>query len=465
MPVDGGMASNQAGGVTVTKPASPLLDNPVIPFVGTAEAVGPNVPMVMATGPSVALDLAVERAFSAPGIASTTTPIIRVNDSGTNASGAPATDGAAHGDVATNTELATIARIATTSGANEPQVEMLPVVSLVYRPSPTVEAASPVTGSGGAFITAEQAGGLALADDPPDVPLAVALLPGPLPQASVPALLTPGAFGQVNITYSAVADGNALQAGGIATTTAETGAPLFIWSGGSEAATQVSLPAVGIATSGSFRLAPLFTKTVDGVLRIAASVTSVLGAAPNSANAAIVVEIGIGSLAPSGPSIPLGNSGRVPAMDSALALAGSGHAAMVTDRDTHFRRNPDVADAAEPAPRRMCDAARAFEPADLTPQQLGLIIDFTPFDRLAVEQTVDQFREQLQRLGAGLSSLRVSMDIAAELLAVAVALSAWIAVPRILRRLPGDAGSAACDDATSLDGISGLAGGTSPEEP
>jgi hypothetical protein len=465
MPVDGGMASGQAGRATVAEPASPPLDNLVIPLVGTAEAVGPRAPMVMTTGPSDALDLAVERAFSAPGIASTTTPVIRVNDSGTTASGAAATDGAAHGDVATNTELTAIARIATTSGANEPPVEMLPVVSLVDRPSPTVEAAAPITGSGGTFVTAEQAGGLSLANDPPGVPFAVALPPGPLPPAGVAALLTTGTYGPASIAFSTVAGGIALPAGGIATTTAETGAPIFIWSGGSEAATQVSLPAVGIATSGSFRLAPLFTKTVDGFLRIAAGGTSVLGVAPNTANAAIVVEIGIGSLAPSGPSIALGNSGRVPATDSALALAGSGHAAMVTDRDTHFRRNPDVADAAEPVPRRVGDAACAFEPADLTPQRLGLIIDFTPFDRLAVQQTVDQFREQLQRLGAGLSSLRVSMDIAAELLAVAVALSAWIVVPRILRRLPGDAGSAACDDATSLDGISGLAGGTSPEEP
>jgi hypothetical protein len=102
---------------------------------------------------------------------------------------------------------------------------------------------------------------------------------------------------------------------------------------------------------------------------------------------------------------------------------------------------------------------------DLTPQRLGLIVDFRPFDRLAVEQTIDQLLGKLERLGGGLSSLQVPMDIAAELLALAVALTAWIVVPRMLRRSPGETGPAACDDATSLDGISGLAGGTSLEEP
>lgn len=89
--------------------------------------------------------------------------------------------------------------------------------------------------------------------------------------------------------------------------------------------------------------------------------------------------------------------------------------------------------------------------------------DFRPFDRLAMEQTIDRFLGQLEFLGVGLSSLQESIDVAAELLAMAVALTAWLVVPRILRRTTAARAPEAYDDATSLDGISGLAGGTSTE--
>jgi hypothetical protein len=82
-----------------------------------------------------------------------------------------------------------------------------------------------------------------------------------------------------------------------------------------------------------------------------------------------------------------------------------------------------------------------------------------------VDQTIDQFIQQFEDLGAGLSWLQGPRDVVVELLAVAVALIAWKVIPKILGRSPDDVGLAAVDVATSLDGISGLPGGARPEEP
>jgi hypothetical protein len=460
MPIDRGLASGLTGRATVTAPASPLPDNPVLPLVSASKAVASNGSMVTAAGFSDALDLAIEGVFSTPGTAPMTTPTIRVSGSGTNGSGAPIIDGAG---VATNAGYATIAGLASPSGADGPPAEVLPGVSLIDTPGSTVVAAAPLAGAGGTIFTAKQVGGSFLADAPPGVSVAVAPLAG-LPLANVAALLTTGIGGQVDVAFSAAGGGEVSPVGGLATTTAAVGGQVFLWTNGVEATLPSPLPAVAVAASGSFGLAPLFVKAMDASLRIAAGPTGAPGVAANSGYAAIVVEIGSGLLAPSGPSTATGHAGRVLTAGSTLALAGSGRTALVTDRDAHIRRSREVVDAVGTSLRRICDTARPFGPADLTPQQLGLIIDFTPFDRLAVEQTVDQLLEQLERLGTGLSSFRVSMDVAAELLALAVALSAWIIVPKILRRSPGAGGPPASDDATSFDGVSGLAGGTCPEE-
>ncbi len=461
--VDGGMAPALAVRATVTAPASPPPDNLALPLVGAATAVGPNGSMLMATtGFPDALDLAVEGAFPAPGTAPTTTPTIQVDDSTTDAYDALATDGATRAGVATNADFATIADIATIPGANNPPGEVFPPVSLDDIPGPAAAVVASFAGSGGTVVTAEQAGGSTLASDLSGVSVAVPRLAGPLLPTSVAALFPVGVYGQTNITFSAAGGGNVLQVGGVAMTTAAPGGPGLIWFGGSDAPIPPMLSAVAIATPGTFRLAPLFARTVDGYPGIAAIGANAPGGAANSA---IVVEIGTTSIAPSGPSPAIGNAGRGPATDSGPNLAVGRLAAMVTDRDPHVWRNAVVADTVEPEPRRMSDVAGPPGRVDPTPQRLGLIVDFRPFDRLAVEQTIDRLLGQLERLGGGLSSLRVPMDIAAELLALAVALTAWIVVPRMLRRSPAETGPAACDDATSLDGISGLAGGTSLEEP
>ena len=70
-----------------------------------------------------------------------------------------------------------------------------------------------------------------------------------------------------------------------------------------------------------------------------------------------------------------------------------------------------------------------------SPQRSDLIMDFMPFDQAAVGQTIDQFLQQLEDLGAGLSWLQGPTDVVVELLAVAVGLTAWKVVPRILGAL------------------------------
>ncbi len=342
---------------------------------------------------------------------------------------------------------------------------MFPFVSLADSPSSMVVAATPPSGSGDTIVTAEQAGGPSLADVPPGVQVTVSSLAGLPPPLSVAALFPVGVYGQTNITFSAAGGGNVLQVGGVAMTTAATGGPLFLWSSGSEA---TIAPATAGRRHRDIGVLPAGSALRQGRGRISRNRRDRRerpGGAASSGNAAIVVEIGTASIAPSGPSPAIGNAGRVPATDSGLNLAGSRLAAMVTDRDPHVWRSAVVADTVEPDPRRTSDVAGPPGRLDLTPQRLGLIVDFRPFDRLAVEQTIDQLLGPLERLGGGLSSLRMPMDIAAELLALAVALTAWIVVPRMLRRSPAETGPAACDDATSLDGISGLAGGTSLEEP
>ena len=107
-----------------------------------------------------------------------------------------------------------------------------------------------------------------------------------------------------------------------------------------------------------------------------------------------------------------------------------------------------------------CAAGLAVPPL----QRSDVITDFMPFDRAAIGQTIDQFLQQLGDLGAGLSWFQGPTDLVVELLAVAAALTAWKAVPKIVGHSRDDDQPAASTLATSLDGISGLPGGSSPEE-
>jgi hypothetical protein len=441
MPASGGMA----GGSTATAPVSSPLANLAVPAVGAIRAVEPDGPM--ATGFSDALQVAIDRGFSLDGTALTIPPTVGDIGSATTASSSQTT-----------------AEIATTSSAVEAQAEVSPVIPFVGIPSPPIAAAASLTASGGTFIASKQAGESTLANGPPGAQVAVASLGGLMLPPGVAALLSMSVNVQGNFTFSAVGYGNGSPPEGGVTISQETGNSLFIWTSASELPIPAPPPPVLFTTSAYFVLAPLFAKTSDLSFRNVASSASALGAVANAGTATIVVEIGPTTFASCGSTKALVSAGRALSTDSGLLLAWSGLAATATSRDVPDWRNPDIADTVETDPQLLWDVADPFVPVDLTPQRLGLITDFSPLDRLAVEQTIDQFFEQLELLGARLSSIQQSIDVTAELLALAIAVTAWIIVPKILRRSSGDSGLAAYDDATSLDGISGLAGSTSLEE-
>jgi hypothetical protein len=464
---DGGMGSGPAIRATVIAPAPELRDDLVAASVGTATAVGPSGSTTMPSGFSDAIDRAIDGVFPLPG-PGLATFTVRSNDPMPEASGAVAIAGPPDVAVDATAAPAGIAGIATTPGANALQVEASTTTSLAGFPSPVVAAAR-LSGSGSTFTATEQGGGPSFADGPPGVLVAVPTVAGPLLPLPVAALFTTGMNGQANIAFSIASGGNGLQLNQAGTITVEAGGPLFYqWTAPTDAPIQVSLPAPTVAASGSFLMAPLIAKGGDVSLKIAASGAGALalGVAASSANAGPTAEIGSANLVAFGPSNAVVNACRALAGDPAPALGGRGLAAMAISRDAHDWRNPAVVEIATANPRRVRDPDVLPASVELAPQpqSSGLIVDLTPFDRLAVGQTIDQFLERLDLLGAGLSSIQQPMDVAAELLAVAVAVTVWLVGPRILRRPRPDSRLVAYDDATSLDGISGLDGSTSPEE-
>jgi hypothetical protein len=114
---------------------------------------------------------------------------------------------------------------------------------------------------------------------------------------------------------------------------------------------------------------------------------------------------------------------------------------------------------------RMPAAASLAAGAVLSPQRFELITDFMPFDQAAVGATIDQFLQQLEGAGGGLSSLPGPTVVVLALVAAGAGLTAWKAVPRVLIGSRNDDELAAIDITTSLTGISGLPGGSSSEEP
>jgi hypothetical protein len=114
------------------------------------------------------------------------------------------------------------------------------------------------------------------------------------------------------------------------------------------------------------------------------------------------------------------------------------------------------------APRGEGDAQELEIPP---PQPSGLITDLRIFDRASLEQAIDQFLQQCEDLGEGLSQLRGPSDWLGEFVAVTLALTAWKVVPKVLARSRrGEAELAGADVVSSLDGFSGLPGSWSPEE-
>jgi hypothetical protein len=206
------------------------------------------------------------------------------------------------------------------------------------------------------------------------------------------------------------------------------------------------------------------TETLDGFASIDANGGNTLGGAPNAGNAPTVVGISGKSLAPPETS-RVGAFACNPLTISGIReLAGGRLTEIRHDSDGPALWSPCTMPAAEPHPQHSEPGASLSGLVVPSPQRSGPITVFRPFDEAAVGPMIDRLLEQFEDLGAGLSWHWGPTDVVVELVAVAVVLSAWVVVPKILGRSP-DEGLAPVDVATSLDGISGLAASSNREEP
>jgi hypothetical protein len=219
-----------------------------------------------------------------------------------------------------------------------------------------------------------------------------------------------------------------------------------------------------VAMPGAVFLAPLVTVTTSGYGRLATNGPSGVAVAANW-NSAVTI-LGIGTVVP-GPFEPtkiVGNFGNLPVADRTVAVAGRGLAQFPPFRAIPELGSHSAAGTTEAELLRVVEEARAGGMAVPSPQRSDVIMDFVPFDRAAIGQTIDQFLQQLGDLGARLTWLQGSTDLFVELLVVAAALTVWKAGPKIIGHSRDDDKLAAAEDSTSLDGISGLSGGSTAEE-
>jgi hypothetical protein len=120
--------------------------------------------------------------------------------------------------------------------------------------------------------------------------------------------------------------------------------------------------------------------------------------------------------------------------------------------------------SSETGTKRMARDAARLALVIASPQRCGLIADFSPYQRGAMEQIIDRFLAEFEGLGVRACWLHAPTDMVVELVALAVVICAWRVIPKI-RRLSRDGGELAIVEmATSLDGISGLPGSASLEE-
>jgi hypothetical protein len=337
----------------------------------------------------------------------------------------------------------TAADVANSSIANKLWVEPSPVIPGVNAPSFAPSSSSSFASAGGTIGIAQGVGSSSLQSDLPRGLVAVSSPANPSVPASFPMLVGTGVSGQSIITLSLHKEGEVLLVNAFSPTIGAIHTPVVIGSNPGDPTTQESPVALAIATSG----------------------TSSLLTTANSSNVATLVGISTVSLVSFGTSKVSGNAGRLLAMNSTSIFAGRLLATMPPYRDVADVGNGGTVARAEAAPQCLVTKSGLFGVAVPSPQRSDLIMDLRPFDQAAVEQTIDQFLQQFKDLGAGLCWLNGPTDVVVELVAVAVALTAWKVVPKILGRSPNDDELATVDVATCLDGISGLPGGSSPEEP
>jgi hypothetical protein len=81
----------------------------------------------------------------------------------------------------------------------------------------------------------------------------------------------------------------------------------------------------------------------------------------------------------------------------------------------------------------------------------GLLTDFLPYDRAALEQAIDRFLARFDDLGAALSRKDGPTDLLTEIMAVALALTAAKVGLRLFWRSPDDAEAGPVDAEICLD--------------
>ncbi len=311
-------------------------------------------------------------------------------------------------------------------------------------------------------MTGEQAGGITLPNDHSGVLVASSSSASLITQTSLGLLTSSSGGGPVMVTFNVLGDGEFMVANGL---TVAFAIPFNVGFNPGELRLQ-DLPATAaVAAPESFLLAPLTTETPNAYARNSTNGLSGPGAGTNASNLATSVGIGNVIFTPSGGTKVSGDAGNYPAMDRTLTLAGGGLSKPALFRDTLEPGSLFAVAATEPDSRGTVEQAGLIGLTVSSPQRFELMMNFMPFDSASVGQTIDQFLERLDDVGVGLSWLKVPTDVVVELLAVGVGLTAWKAVPGLLGRCSDDEELAAVDVATSLDGISGLPGGSSLEEP
>lgn len=209
---------------------------------------------------------------------------------------------------------------------------------------------------------------------------------------------------------------------------------------------------------------PQVAGTPDGSASIATNVTGSLGSVAGASNAETAIGISGMNLAPPGTSPGRGIADSPLNINRIRTLAGGRLAESTPDNGVPGLWSSCSLEAAQPRPQPTVEGASLLGVVVPSSQRSGLIMDFRPIDDAAVEPLIDQLLQQLENLGAGLSSLQGPTDLVVELLAMVVVLSAWAVVPRILDRSPEDERTPV-NVATSLDGISGFPGSSSGEGP
>jgi hypothetical protein len=341
------------------------------------------------------------------------------------------------------------------SGGIELPAGPSPVLTQVNAPSLVYTSTASLTGAGVTTMTAEDTGRSSVGSAQSAGSVLVAAPAALSTQEYFVMNAAAGLTGPPGLAISLSGEGGLSLASGFTATTGTIGTPTAMAVNLGYFTIQ-ALPATAtLATSRALFLSALFTATPDGYLRFATNNVSSLGVVVSPSNSAAVVGISTVILAPSGTSKVAGEAGSLPAMDRSLALVGGGLAPMPPHRGISEPESPATFATTEDDPRRMAEETGLVLPS---PQRSGLIMDFRPFDPAAVGQAIDRLLRRFEDLGAGLSWLQGPTDVVVDLLAAAVAMTAWKVVPRILGRSRDDEELAADDVATTLDGISGLPG-------